>query len=173
LPPAAHAAETGTHFANSKFHYEFTIPPKWNIDTPESGVPVLFNYKRSEGGPQGLFPDHGANIFLIPLAAVQVSTRADTISEWIQSNLQRDHQNASTRKKPELSSKSADGPQDVVEVQSDFTRAPGEDPQREVDYYFSLRSSAFRLLLLYWKDDTQGQHFQSIAETLLRTIRSH
>ena len=76
-------------------------------------------------------------------------------------------------KKPELSSKSADGPQDVVEVQSDFTRAPGEDPQREVDYYFSLRSSAFRLLLLYWKDDTQGQHFQSIAETLLRTIRSH
>ena len=72
LPPAAHAAETGTHFANSRFHYEFTIPPEMERRPPESGVPVLFNYKRSEGGPQGLFPDHGANIFLIPLAAVQV-----------------------------------------------------------------------------------------------------
>ena len=149
-----------------------TIPAKWNMDVPESGVPVLFNYKRSEGGPQGLFPDHGANIFLIPLDAVKINTNATTLDEWIHRNLQHDHSSSSIKQLPDLDPNPR-SPRNIVEVWADFVRdEQDEEKQSEVNYYFTLNGAEFRLMLLYWKDDHQGKYFQSTAESLLRSLRS-
>jgi hypothetical protein len=166
------ASGNDKEYANSKFHYKLTLPPRWNIDVPESGVPVLFNYKRSEGGPQGLFPGGGANIYLIPLAAVEARTPAKTLDDWITRNLERDHKNASI-KQLHGADNSERAPQGIVEVQSDFVRdSQDEEPQHEVSYYFRLNGATFRLMLLYWKHDPNGSRLQAICESVLRSIRA-
>jgi hypothetical protein len=166
------ASATDREYTNSKFNYKLTVPARWNIDPPESGVPVLFNYKRSEGGPQGLFPNGGANIYLIPLTAVQPTTPAKTLDEWINQNIEHDHKNASVKKRHDVAGDEK-GPQNVVEVQSDFVRdSQDQESQREVSYYFSLNGATFRLMLLYWKQNPHGARLQAICESVLRSIRA-
>jgi hypothetical protein len=166
------ASGNDKEYTNSKFGYRLTLPPRWNIDIPESGVPVLFNYKRNQGGPQGLFPEGGANIYLIPLAAVEITTPAKTLDDWIKRNLERDHKNTLIKQLHEADN-SERAPQNIIQVQSDFIRdSQDEEPQREVSYYFKLNGAAFRLMLLYWKQDPNGPRLQAICESVLRSIRT-
>ena len=164
-------AQTRT-YVSSQFKYKLTVPTHWNIEVSGSGVPVIFNYALSEGGPQGLFPENGANIFLIPLEAVKVVTGASTMDEWIRRNLAADHKNVTIRHIPSPSG-SDRAPQNVVEVQADFERNPQDDQlQRELDFYFTLRGSMFRLMLVYWKDSPHAAELRSACESILRSIRS-
>ncbi len=162
-------ADTSRAFVNSKFHYALKVPGGWNAEGQD--IPVLFNYRASEGGPQGLFPDHGAQITLIPLAAVQAVVDAGTMDEWIKRNLASNHTNVSIRHLPAPEDNRALTPRDIVEVEADFERDPQDDMlQHEVDYYFYLRGAPFRLRLLYWKDDKQSSGHRAALQYVLRSI---
>ena len=78
---------------------EIRIQDEIHVAVMEHGYPRVggtspVQLQAERGGPQGLFPNHGANIYLIPLAAVQVSANAKTPDDWIQQNLRRDHTNS-------------------------------------------------------------------------------
>jgi hypothetical protein len=166
------AGDQAKSFVNSKFGYKMMVPAKWDMDLSGSGVPVLFNYKRSEGGPQGLFPEHGAHLFIVPLTVVQPMANAKRIDEWIQFNLRTSHEDPLIRQVPDLDPGEG-GPRNIVEVQADFIRDEQDgERQREFNYYFTLRNTAFRLMLLYWKSNPQGRSFQSTAEDVLRSIKA-
>lgn len=157
-------------YSSAEFHYTLEVPSRWNIDI-NGPIPVLFNFKRSEGGPQGLFPDHGAEISLIPLAGVQVVVSAGTMDEWIGKNLGSDHSAVSIKRLP-AGRTDESTPRDVVEVEADFQRAPEEDLQHETNYYFALRGALFRLRMLYWKDDSRAAGHRLACLSVLHSIHA-
>lgn len=159
-------------YDSSQFKYQFVVPPKWHLVVSGSGVPVLFNYKESEGAGQGLFPEDGANISLIPFEVVSVVTSAKTMDDWIQHNLGTDHKNVSLPRAVEIYGTNR-SPQNIIEVEADFVRDVQDDElQHEVNYYFTLRGARFRLMLLYWKDNAQAAKLRSICQSILRSITS-
>jgi len=147
------------------------------MDVNLSGVPVLFNYQRGREGPQGLFPDDGAQIYLIPFEVVSVVTNAKTFDEWIHQNLWPDHTNVSLRHIPDTTTRSREtsvrSPRNIVGVQADYERDPHDGLlQHEIDYYFTLGESMFRLRLLYWKGNPREAALRSIFDAVFRSIRS-
>jgi len=171
LGPSASSGAT-KHYISSEFKYELDLPAGWNIDVSPSGVPVLFNYKRSRGGPQGLFPGDGANMFLIPFAAVQPVTSARTMDEWIAQNYMSYYRGLSVMTFPD-SGATARGPRGITEVRGEFERNPQDDDlQQDVSYYFTLDGAMFRLRLLYWKHNVNGTTLRAAAESVLRSIRA-
>jgi hypothetical protein len=165
------AAEQKT-FTSARFGYELRLPKSWNISVADSGVPVFFNYPRAEALPQGLIPDHGAEIYLIPFAALRGTTRAKDLKEWIQINTRREHSRIHVTQVPgALEEESA--PHNVFRVTSDFERDPQDGiPQREIDYYFQLNGEGFRLRLVYWKGDPRSTYFESVQQAIFRSIRA-
>ena len=159
-------------YASSRFKYQFVVPPKWHIAVSGSGVPVLFNYKESEGAGQGLFPDGGANISLIPFEVVGPILGVKTMNDWIERNLGTDHKNVSLPRAIEIDGTKR-SPQHIIELEADFIRSAQDDElQHEVDYYFTLRGEMFWLTLVYWKDSPQAAEFRSVCQSILRSIKS-
>jgi hypothetical protein len=159
-------------YTSARYNYRITVPEGWHISVPKSGVATFFNYELKEAGPQGLFPEDGAEIYLIPYGAVETVASSKTLRDWIQHNLTADHANVEIREIP-ASNRGSSGPQNVIEVTADFQRDSQDyEPQREVDYYFTLDKQMFRIMLLYWNDNPQGPFLQSICDSMLRSIRS-
>lgn len=156
-------------YKDSKYHYSLQVPAGWNLDVNDS-VPILFNFPPSQAGPQGLFPDHGSEIFLIPLAEVQAVVNAKTVDEWIHGNLTRDYSAISISQLPAEHGDKA--PQSITKVEADFQRGPDEELQREISYYFALRGHLFRLILRYWKDDSRAARHRAACLSVLGSIRS-
>ena len=169
----AQAAVGQAHnYVSSRFKYQFVVPAKWHLAVSGSGVPVLFNYKESEGAGQGLFPEGGANIFLIPFEAVSAVTSAKTMDEWIKNNLAPDHTNVTLPRAIEIYGGKR-SPQNITKVEADFVRpVPDDEMHHEVNYYFTLRGAMFRLMLVYWKDSPKAAEFRSICQSILRSIKS-
>jgi hypothetical protein len=163
------AAEQKT-FTSDGYGYRLRYPKAWNVSESGSGVPLFSNYSPSEAGPQGLFPSGGAEIYLIPFAAVKATTSATTLKEWIQSNSGRDHSKVAVRSVPRPAG-ARGGPQNAFEVKSDFERDPQDETlQREINYYFDLHGAGFRLMLLYWKGDSRALYFESVLRSVFRSI---
>lgn len=116
----------GRSFVNHKFGYQLSVPKGWNIEVPPSNVPVLFNNKPSEGLPQGLIADGGAEIYLIPYGAVKAVTPAKEMQEWIAANSARWHTNVRHRT---IASWTTDpfAPQRITRVDADYERAEGDE----------------------------------------------
>ena len=166
------AVGQGHTYVGSRFKYQFLVPPKWHIAVSGSGVPVLFNYKESEGAGQGLFPEGGANISLIPFEVVGPVLGVKTMNDWIERNLATDHENVSLPRVIETDATKR-SPQHVIEVEADFVRpVPDDELHHEVNYYFTLRGAMFRLMLVYWKDSPQAAEFRSVCQSILRSIKS-
>jgi hypothetical protein len=160
------------HFVNSQFGYELDVPTGWNLDQTPSGVPVLFNYKRSMAGPQGLFPEEGAEIRVIPFKAVQIVTRAHIMDQWIKDNYGADYRNVSQKKLPDAGA-SPKVPRNITEVQADFERdSQDNELQRDLSYYFTLNGNAFRLRLLYWKKNPHREQIETVCRSVLGSIRA-
>jgi len=127
----------------------------------------------AEGGPQGLFPDHGAEIYVVPFAAVRAVVSAGTMAEWISRNITPDHGAVSIKR---LSQPRGDesAPGNIVEVEADFQRGSHsqEEPQHETSYYFTLRGAMFRLRLSYWKGDPRSAKHRSACLSILQSIRA-
>ncbi len=121
------------HFVSKQFKYELDVPAGWNIDQTPSGVPVLFNYKSSMAGPQGLFPEDGAEIRLMPLQEVQVVTNARTMDEWINHNYGPAYRNVSKKRLPDFGANGRE-PREITEVQAEFERDPIDE---ELQHDFS------------------------------------
>jgi hypothetical protein len=157
-------------YANRAFHYALEVPATWRIEARNT-VCVLYNFRPNEGGPQALFLEHGAEIYVIPLAAVQATVDATTIDEWASRNASPDHTAISAK---HLSGPGRDDsvPNNLLMVEADYERDPQEDLQHEVNYYFSLRASIFRLRLLYWKDDSRAARHRAAVESVLRSIHA-
>jgi hypothetical protein len=163
---AASSGGATKHFV-SQLGFELDVPGAWNIEVPPSGVPVFFNYDPSRGLPQGMFPGDGAEIYLIPFSSVSAVRPAKTIDEWIAGNYRSNYANVSRRPVPDIGRASR-----VVEVESDFRRSESDpEPQHEISYYFVFNGSMFRLRLLYWRDDRNGEHLRAVARTMLGTMR--
>jgi hypothetical protein len=133
---------------------------------------VLFNYDESQALPQGLIPVGGANIFLIPYQAVTSVTHARDLQDWIQANSEQWHTNVRTSR---VAAWSSDGttPQEIIKVEADYERAPEDEArQTEINYYFVLHGSDFRLRMLYGKGDKRSSYFGTVVEALLRSIKT-
>jgi hypothetical protein len=157
-------------YSNSRFHYRLEVPPNWNISVAESGVVTFFNYDERDSGPQGLFPEPGAEITVIPLDAVAAVVTANTVDEWIAANLTRGHALISRRSLP--SGAAQDSARDIVNVEASFERDPQDEQlQHETNYYFTLHGAEFRLRLLYWKGDSSSANYRGACERILRGIR--
>ena len=159
-------------FTSDMFGYRLTVPRGWDLAVPSSGVPVIFNYDKSEALPQGLIPSGKANIFLIPYAAVSEVTPARDLKAWIRANSQKWYTNVRTTRIPAWS-RDGRAPQDIVRVEADYERSPEDESlQTEISYYFVLNGSDFRLRMLFGKGDRRYSYFRSVAYALLRSIRS-
>jgi hypothetical protein len=160
------------HFVSSQFGYELDVPTGWNVDQTPSGVPVLFNYESSMAGPQGLFPEKGAEVRVIPFETVQIVMHARTMDEWITHNYGAAYRNVSQRKLPDVGA-SLKEPQNITEVQADFERdSQDEELQHDLSYYFTLNGAAFRLRLLYWRDNPHRAELETVCKSVLRSIRA-
>ncbi len=174
----ATAVSGGAYFADERtftselFGYRLEVPGGWHVAVPPSGVPVFFNYDESKALPQGLIPDRGANIYLIPYEAVSRVTQARDLQDWIQTNSEQWHTNVRTSRVAAWSS-SETAPQEIVKVEADYERAPeDEERQAEINYYFVLHGSGFRLRMLYGKGDPRSSYFKTVADSLLRSIKT-
>jgi hypothetical protein len=64
-------------------------------------------------------------------------------------------------------------PVDVVVVHADYQRDPQDEVwERATDYYFTLHGERFRLMLEYWKGDPQSAYFESVVDSIFRSIES-
>jgi hypothetical protein len=162
----------GRSYLSPKFNYRLLLPPGWNTPASVSDVLMIFDYKPTEALPQGLFPDGGAEIWVIPFEEVGAITKAKTMEEWIAYNAAHGHTGVSSRRRADLS-KGGNSPDGVLEVDADFERSPQDDGlQHEVNYYFTLRGGMFRLMLIYWKDNPQAAHLRSVCESMLGSIQA-
>jgi hypothetical protein len=158
-------------YINERFNYSLQIPKKWRIS--ESGyIPLLFNYTPRTGGPQGLFPKQGAEIYVVPLSAVQQVLHAEAMEKWITVNLEHHHFDI-IRKKISDPVDDVNAPHNILQVEADFERDPDDqERQHELNYYFTLRNVPFRLMLLYWKDNHQITSQRAVCWSVLRSIRA-
>jgi hypothetical protein len=172
LPTMTVAGQTDdTTYRNSRDGYTLQVPRHWHISVTDH-LAVLYNYPASEGGPQGLFPLHGANIFVVPFASVSAVSRASSMQEWIQENLRDGYSNIVVRSVPSIGL-SDRLPQNVIRVESDYQRSAQDDSlQHKITYYFTLHGSWVKIELVYWKDDEQSAHFRSALDFVLRSVRS-
>ena len=157
---------------NRKFGYRLSVPEEWNVVVPPSGVPVLFNYDKKKALPQGLIPEGGAEVYLIPYEAVRLVAGANRLEDWIQANGRESHTNVRTERVASWT-KDESSPQGITRIVADYQRAPeDEELQSEVDYYFTLRGAAFRLRMLFWKGDPRSSDYNSVMVAVLRSIRA-
>lgn len=162
----------GRTFTSEMFGYRLVIPNGWHVAVPPSGVPVLFNYDESQALPQGLIPVGGANIYLIPYAAVTGVTHARDLQDWIQANSEEWHTNVRTSRVASWSS-GGTTPKEIIKVEAEYERAPEDEArQAEINYYFVLHGSDFRLRMLYGKGDPRSSYFRSVVEAVLRSIKA-
>jgi hypothetical protein len=162
----------GQSYLNTKFNYRLSLPPGWNTSVSGSEVLTIFDYKPEEALPQGLFPDGGSEIWVVPFAGLEAFTKAKTLDEWIAFNAARNHSGVSTRDRADLS-RGGNSPDGVVEVDADFERSPDDDAlQHEVNYYFTLRGKMFRLMLIYWKDNPNAARLRSVCESVLESVQA-
>jgi hypothetical protein len=165
------AAEQRT-FTSSKYGYRLRLPKTWNVSVSANGIPIFFNYDPKDALPQGLFPEHGVDIRLIPFAVVQPITKGDSLKEWIQFNSALGYSNMVIRQLP-TPNRSERTPVDVVVVHADYQRDPQDEVwERATDYYFTLHGERFRLMLEYWKGDPQSAYFESVVDSIFRSIES-
>jgi hypothetical protein len=167
----------GQVYSNAKYKYELLKPDDWNLSENRSGVPMFFNYKPSEGGPQGLFPSNGAQILVIPHGVDPRTAKAGTLAEWIKLSL-RDgysggsYSNVTMRSLPNTGGGDAT-PRDVVEIEADFKRLDQDDElQQEVSYFFTLNGKFFRLMLVHWKDKPDSRSLRAVCLSMLQSIRA-
>jgi hypothetical protein len=166
------AAEEQKAFTSGEYGYRLRLPRSWNVSVSGNGIPTIYNYDPKDALPQGLFPEHGADILLIPFAVVQPATKGHTLTEWIHSNTAHGYSNVVV-KQVSSPNGSKHRPSDVVEVRADFRRAPDdEELQRTVCYYFTLHGMKFRLMLEYWKDDPRSAYFESVLDAVFRSLES-
>jgi hypothetical protein len=159
-------------FVSSRFNYQLNIPVKWHISVAKSGVAIAFNYDLSRALPQGLIPEGGVEVYVVPLAAVEPVTEAKTLETWAEGNLSVGHTNVSTAHLPNFSN-TDNTPHNILEVEADFRRyEQDEDVQREISFYFTLKGKPFRLMTLFGKDDPKAAYFRATSESIFRSIRS-
>jgi hypothetical protein len=162
-------------FVSDKFKYQLTIPDKWNAQVPESGTPVLFfNYGPNQGLPQGLIADGGAHILVFAVDPMNWIRKLDPSgAERMTGSLDKLRTNVSTVRIPDWS-KDPNVPHDISKVRADVGRFNPDDDetQIQVDFRFALKAAAFRVTLNYNKDDPNGSHFESVCESLVRSIRA-
>lgn len=150
--------------------YRTSVPSGWNISVSANWVSTIFNYDPDKIEPQGLFPTEGAEISILPFAAVEGTTKARTIDDWIAQFSARKRSRISVRRLGDTDGPA--GPHNLVEVDADFQRDPQDfEPQHEVSYYFSLEGKLFRVALTYWKDNRHAVELQSICDALVKSIR--
>ncbi len=160
------------NFTSDRFRYALTVPIGWNLLESPSGVPVIFNYPRAKGLPQGLIPDGGADIYLVPESVVAPVTPAGGLDEWIRSNESTSHSDIRVSR-PVVRTKGTNAPQDLVKVEADYERSPDDGMlQTEVNYYFRLHGDGFRLRLLYWKGAPKASSFRAALVGILNSIRA-
>jgi hypothetical protein len=172
LSLSAYAPAAARAYLNRQFGYRLTVPAGWNIAVPPSGVPVLFNYAQGSALPQGLIPDGGAEVYVIPYQAVELVTSARDLESWIAANSAMWHTNVRTSSAAPWA-KDDGAPQEIVKVDADYERAPEDETlQSEVNYYFTLHHRGFRLRLLYEKGDPHGSSFNSALLAVLHSIKA-
>ncbi len=157
-------------FVSDQYGYSLRVPKRWHVSVSANGIPVFFNYDPKILLPQGLFPEHGAHIFLIPFTGVRPMVRGKGMSEWIKFNNSIGCSNIVINRLlvPKPSEKK---PSNVVEVHADFQRDPQDEVlERVVDYYFTLHGEDFRLMLEYWKGDAKSAHFESVLDEIFGSI---
>jgi hypothetical protein len=163
----------GQSYLSMKFRYRLLVPAGWNTSVSGSGVLTIFDYKPEELLPQGLFPDEGSEIRVVPFAGLEAFTKAKTLDEWVVFNLARNHTGVSSKRRADLS-KGEDSPQGVVEVEADFERNVQDGGlQHELNYYFTLRGKMFRLMLIYWRDNPQASTLRSTCAAVLASIQAN
>jgi len=159
-------------FVSHRFGYRLSVPRGWHVAVSPSDIPVLFNYDQSKALPQGLIPEGGAEIYLIPYEAVEAVSPAGDLKEWIVANSALWHTNV--RSRPVTSwTKDPSYPQQITRVDSDYERAPEDNElQSEVNYYFVLHGRGYRLRLLYAKGALRSSYFNSAGDSVLRSVRA-
>ena len=159
-------------FTSAQYGFTLRFPGSWSVSVSGAGVPLFFNYRRSQALPQGLLLDGGAEIYVIPFVLVGAMTHADSLDDWIAFNNAHGCSEIKTHHLPNFDS-SVRVPHDIVEVESDFERDPQDDQlQRVIDYYFTLHGKKFRLMLVHWKDDPRAAYFRSVLDSVFRSIES-
>jgi hypothetical protein len=94
-PPATQPVPHGPGvYTNREFGYRLHVPNGWHISVAPGGEPaVIFNYGPKMALRQGLIQEHGAEIYVVPFAAVEPVTGPLTEGQWIAQVDRRDHTN--------------------------------------------------------------------------------
>lgn len=165
-------ADEQHRFVSSAFKYQLLVPQQWNLSVAKSGVPMIFNYNRRQAGSQGLFPDSGAEIYIVPLALVKAVVKGNSLDDWIRNDLSLEHTNALISHLPDA----VDDhrlPRNVVMVESDFERDPQDKGlQHQIDYYYVLSGGMYHLMCVYWKDNLRAAQVRAACESVFRSIRA-
>jgi hypothetical protein len=158
-------------YVNEEYRYRLSVPVGWHVSVAPGGEPVvIFNYNPKAALPQGLIPEHGAEIYVVPFAAVEPVTGPVAPDQWIDLVDKRDRTNITVKRIASLYN-SPDSPQDIVGVQADFKRSRQDDGlQRELSYYFRLRDAGFHLIM-YFSESDQA-HAPQWADAFLAVLRS-
>lgn len=166
------SATASRTYESKRFHYLLDVPNGWRVSVSPSGVVVLANYGPKKALPQGLMQDGCANIYIVPFSAVRAVMPALDMNAWIKSNNDQWHSNVVMQPIPSWSN--AEGvPQQIMQVAADYERDSQDDElQAEINYYFLLRGSPFRLSALYWKNDKRAAYFAARTREILRSIRA-
>src|SRR5271156_2417539 len=123
----------------TKFGYQLTVPQKWNVDLPRSGVPVIYDYPRERALPQGLVPENGAMIYCAPDLTELIPHIPEQTRERIARGAERGRTVVRTVPVPNFR-EGSEFPHDILRVDSDYKFDPSDElTSREVSYSFTLR----------------------------------
>jgi hypothetical protein len=120
---------------------------------------------------QSLLPAGGAEIVIVPLAALHGKKRERTQRTWIEDEVRIMANGRAVLERVE--GVQNDAISDTTRVTFDWERVPGEEPQHVVQYYFSLKGSLFKIDLSYWSGDQRGPIYEKQVLSLLNRIKPH
>jgi hypothetical protein len=153
-----------------QFEYKVTIPAGWDFDLSNSGVPVIFNFKREEGGPQGLFPEHGATIYIHPELGLLIPGIPGKQRDRILQGAQEGRVILKVTHIPDFRAGSR-APHQITREDADLTLdGPDGLIEREITYSFRLRQSRFQLVLTYYRGDRLAADFEARSLEILRSV---
>lgn len=154
-------------YINRDYGYVFAVPRGWKVE--QDPVPYIFNYPRSQAGPQGLLPEGGAAVRIIPMELFSTRSFGKDLESWVGWNT-RTHSRDVQRENLQCIAGGIAQAHICVKVRSVFQLAPEDPPTTQVSYYFVLNGRYFRAFLEFHDGDRSAEKYIQALKFICESI---
>lgn len=161
------AHEASRRYRNTDAGLSFLVPKGWHAARGEPAY--VFNYPPSEPAPQGLLPENGAAVTIVPFKSFLRAHPTAKLDDWIKWNTRIKQRDIQRKNYPCLG---GDGgtPHICAEVRSVFQITPHDPQLVRINYYFKVNGDFYRSQLEYYKGDPNAESYLSALKHITESI---